>query len=71
MKEDIIKALEICDANYDGKACEECPYRDERWNGAWIDEEGVECWQELHKDAADLLKSDEETGQELETQVVR
>lgn len=70
-REEIVKALEICDANYDGKVCRECPYRDERWNGAWVDETGVECWQEMRKDAADLLKSDEKTGQESETHVVR
>lgn len=59
-REEIIKALEICDANFEGKVCKECPYRDERWNGAWIDDTGVECWQEMHADAAELLQDDAE-----------
>lgn len=50
-----IDALKICDNNEEGKNCRNCPMRDERWNGAWEDDE-TNCWTKLMRDSAKLLE---------------
>ena len=55
-RQEITDAFEMCDFNNDGKNCHKCPYRDTRWNGAWIDENDFKCWQELVNDILKLLK---------------
>lgn len=49
-----IEALKICDTNEDGKICHICPMRDERWDGAWEDNETI-CYKKLMRDSAKLL----------------
>lgn len=51
-----IEALKICDANYDGTNCDKCPLRDDRWNGAWWDDE-TDCHTKLMRDTAKLLET--------------
>lgn len=50
-----IDALKICDNNEDGINCHKCPLRDERWNGAWQDNE-TNCYTKLMRDSAKLLE---------------
>ena len=51
---EVIKALEICDHNEIGKACQNCPYAmtlsDNKTRLAWYNENG-DCMDELKKDA--------------------
>ena len=60
MKDDVIsrqiaiEALKICDINEDGNICHICPMRDERWDGAWEDNE-TNCYKKLMRDSAKLL----------------
>ena len=49
-----IEALKICDTNEDVKICHICPMRDERWDGAWEDNETI-CYKKLMRDSAKLL----------------
>lgn len=35
--------------------CQNCPYREEEWDGAWEDEDGFSCYDEMAADALDLL----------------
>ena len=58
-REKVIKAFEICDNNEDGIVCKNCPYKEDKWNGAWEDETGKTCFQTLHADALALLKEQE------------
>ena len=51
-----IDALKICDANYDGTNCDKCPLRDDRWDGAWWDDE-IDCHTKLMRDTAKLLET--------------
>ena len=53
--QDAIDALKICDNNEDGINCHKCPLRDERWNGAWEDNE-TNCYTKLMRDSAKLLE---------------
>ena len=55
-REKVIKAFEICDNNEDGIVCKNCPYKEDKWNGAWEDETGKTCFQTLHADVLALLK---------------
>ena len=50
-----IDALKICDNNEDGINCYKCPLRDERWDGAWQDDE-TNCYTKLMRDSAKLLE---------------
>lgn len=50
-----IDALKICDNNEDGTNCHKCPLRDERWDGAWRDDETT-CYTKLMRDSAKLLE---------------
>ena len=50
-----IDALKICDNNEDGINCHKCPLRDERWDGAWQDNE-TNCYRKLMRDSAKLLE---------------
>jgi len=53
----VIKALKICDGNDAGIVCKKCPYRDKRWDGAWVeDNTGRNCYDKLRKDAVKLLR---------------
>lgn len=54
-RQEAIDALKICDANYDGTNCDKCPLRDERWNGAWYDDE-IDCYTKLMRDSSILLE---------------
>lgn len=54
-RQDAIDALKICDNNEDGINCYKCPLRDERWDGAWYDEE-TNCYTKLMRDSAKLLE---------------
>ena len=54
-RQEAVDALKICDANYDGTNCDKCPLRDERWNGAWYDDE-TDCHTKLMRDSAKLLE---------------
>ena len=58
-RENVIKAFEICDNNDDGIVCKNCPYKEDKWNGAWEDETGKTCFQTLHADVLSLLKEQE------------
>lgn len=58
-REKVIKAYEICDNNEDGIVCKNCPYKEDKWNGAWEDETGKTCFQTLHADVLALLKEQE------------
>ena len=58
-RDKVIKAFEICDNNEDGIVCKNCPYKEDKWNGAWEDETGKTCFQTLHADALALLKEQE------------
>ena len=58
-REKVIKAFEICVNNEDGIVCKNCPYKEDKWNGAWEDETGKTCFQTLHADALALLKEQE------------
>lgn len=58
-REKVIKAFEICDNNEDGIVCKNCPYKEDKWNGAWEDETGKTCFQTLHADVLALLKEQE------------
>lgn len=58
-REKVIKAFEICDNNDDGIVCKNCPYKEDKWNGAWEDETGKTCFQTLHADVLALLKEQE------------
>lgn len=51
-----IDALKICDNNEDGINCYKCPLRDERWDGAWQDDE-TSCYRKLMRDSAELLSA--------------
>ena len=55
-RQQAIDALKICDANYDGTNCGKCPLRDDRWNGAWWDDE-TDCHTKLMRDTAKLLET--------------
>lgn len=54
-RQDAIDALKICDNNEDGINCHKCPLRDERWDGAWQDDE-TNCYTKLMRDSAKLLE---------------
>lgn len=54
-RQDAIDALKICDSNEDGINCHKCPLRDERWDGAWQDNE-TNCYRKLMRDSAKLLE---------------
>ena len=54
-----IDALKICDNNEDGINCYKCPLRDERWDGAWQDDE-TSCYRKLMRDSAELLSTQPE-----------
>ena len=54
-RQDAIDALKICDNNEDGINCYKCPLRDERWDGAWQDDE-TNCYTKLMRDSAKLLE---------------
>ena len=58
-REKVIKAFGICDNNGDGIVCKNCPYKEDKWNGAWEDETGKTCFQTLHADVLALLKEQE------------
>ena len=58
-RENVIKGFEICDNNEDGIVCNNCPYKEDKWNGAWEDETGKTCFQTLHADVLALLKEQE------------
>lgn len=58
-RENVIKAFEICNNNEDGIVCKNCPYKEDKWNGAWEDETGKTCFQTLHADVLALLKEQE------------
>lgn len=58
-REKVIKAFEICNNNEDGIVCKNCPYKEDKWNGAWEDETGETCFQTLHADVLALLKEQE------------
>lgn len=47
-------AIEICEMK-PSKACAECPYRETEWDGAWEEEDGYSCYDEMASDAAMLL----------------
>jgi hypothetical protein len=55
-RQDAIEALKICDNNEDGINCYKCPLRDERWDGAWEDDE-TNCYRKLMRDSAELLSA--------------
>lgn len=57
--QDAIDALKICDNNEDGINCYKCPLRDERWDGAWQDDE-TSCYRKLMRDSAELLSAQPE-----------
>ena len=65
-REKVIKAFEICDNNEDGIVCKNCPYKEDKWNGAWEDETGKTCFQTLHADVLALLKEQEDKIRQLE-----
>ena len=50
-----VDALKICDNNEDGINCHKCPLRDERWDGAWQDDE-TNCYTKLMRESAKLLE---------------
>lgn len=54
-RQNAIDALKICDNNEDGINCHKCPLRDERWDGAWQDDE-TNCYTKLMRDSAKLLE---------------
>lgn len=45
-----------------GEECKRCPYREPEWDGAWEEEDGRSCWDELMEDALELLAAG---GEEL------
>ena len=55
-RQQAIEALKICDNNEDGINCHKCPLRDERWDGAWQDDETT-CYRKLMRDSAELLSA--------------
>ena len=63
----VIKAYEICDNNEDGIVCKNCPYKEDKWNGAWEDETGKTCFQTLHADVLALLKEQQRRIDVLES----
>ena len=70
-RENVIKAFEICDNNGDGIVCKDCPYKDDKWNGAWENmETGETCFQMLHADVLALLKEQEAEIKRLKTKTV-
>ena len=56
-RRDAIEALKICDNNEDGINCYKCPLRDERWDGAWENDE-TNCYRKLMRDSAELLSAE-------------
>lgn len=60
-RQDAIDALKICDNNEDGINCSKCPLRDERWDGAWEDDE-TNCYRKLMRDSAELLSAQPDRG---------
>ena len=61
----IIEALEICDLNEEGINCIKCPFRDERWNGAWENDK-TKCYKELFKIASFALKNQVDKSEQQE-----
>lgn len=53
-RQDAVDALKICDNNESGINCHKCPLRDERWDGAWENDE-TNCYTKLMRDSAKLL----------------
>ena len=55
-KEDVIKALKMCDPLGDLDECSKCPFANEVTpNGAWENDE-TSCYLEMHKYAADMIR---------------
>ena len=48
------QALGVCQMKQ-CEDCQNCPYREEEWNGAWEDDDGFSCYDEMAADALDLL----------------